>query len=378
MKKLTLQRRSYITLLRRTHSPIPTHNRQPCINILHTQRHRPIPLRRTQHAHLRRILPLRHRRHDNARMERPTRDALPARIFRARPHVRRERHPRHPFAARRVRRPETRTRPELRHRLLVSVHAAEAGPVTEGREGRRLAVARVRTERIAKCGSIGVERARRTNSAERERRGAVARDGHAVANSGLSTRGRHRFPVGRDRGHALVDVFAVCSVFLLVARAEELEPGEEDEGADDEEGHDHGCGDLAAGETARGGRCVVDLRHRRVAARDSSRGGGRARCRCGIGPCEDGACGKGGHGRKGARLDDGELEGNGGGRIPPFRLEVGLVGAIGVVDIRPLVDLGGVGGGSVEIDVDVGAVEAGGIPGDVQSRSVFDGVARGG
>lgn len=378
-EKLTLQRRPHIPLLRCTH-PIPTPNRQPRTNILHTQRNGPIPLRRAQHAHLRRILPLRHRRHDHTRMERPARDALPARILRAGPHVRRERHPRLPLATRRVRGPETRSRSQLRHRFLVRVHthAAETGSVAEGRERRRLAVTRIRPKRIAQCRPIGIERARRTNSAERERRRAVPGHGHTIANRGLRARGRHRFPVGRDRGHALVDVFGVRSVFLLLARAEEFEPGEEDEQADDEEGHDYSGGDLAAGETVGGGWGVVDLCYRRVAARDRSRGGGRARCRCGVGACEDGTGGESGHGGEGTRLDDGELEGNGGGRIPPFRLEVGLVVAVGVVDVRPLVDLGGVGGGSVEIDVDVGAVEAGGVPGDVEGRSVFDGVARGG
>jgi hypothetical protein len=97
---------------------------------------------------------------------------------------------------------------------------------------------------------------------------------------------------------------------------------------------------------------------------------GTARGRRLIGDSKDGARGvKGLEGRSASR-DNGQLEINGLGGVPPFWLEGSLIRTGGEKDIMPDMDARGVRAGGIEVYVSVVCGETRRVPGDIDRSGV--------
>lgn len=73
--------------------------------------------------------------------------------------------------------------------------------------------------------------------------------------------------------------------------------------------------------------------------------------------------------------DDGKLQVDRGGVIPPLGLKVGLIVSQGVIDILPLVNTAAAQAGGDKIDINSLCVrQAGCIPGDVEGITAGDGL----
>ena len=136
----------------------------------------------------------------------------------------------------------------------------------------------------------------------------IARDGDAVANSGIGASAGHGLPVCRYGGHALVDGFAPSLAFFFAPRATYLEVNADDE-CDDQERHD----DCSSGFT--GGKRLLGVASNVVHLGDAIVGlGGLWRGTTGgscVGCGKNWASGEGAEERWGAGVDDGYLETHG-------------------------------------------------------------------
>ena len=95
-----------------------------------------------------------------------------------------------------------------------------------------------------------------------------------------------------------------------------------------------------------------------------------------IGDSEDGASRIRCEESRGIGRDNGELEEDRSGRVPPLRMKKGLIRTGGEVDTLPNMDTGVDSARGVQVYVDIGSVETRCVPGDIDRCGVVERLGR--